>query len=127
LRRMVILRKGFWIFSANIIVTMLIAKWIQFPATFFAFFTLTTWSLWMGLVARLSELTGVILLVTSNRFSQKKLGIWWKRIQRSSYIYFYTGPIIALQYADHVWEYYIPMILLPILWFTARFWVKLWK
>ena len=127
LRRLVVLRKGFWIFSANIIVTMLIAKWLQYPASFWDFFTLAAWAPWLSLTARLSELTALILLFTSNRFSQKKLWIWWKRIQRLSYIYFYTGPIIALQYADHVWEYYIPMILLPIVWMIAKLWVKLWK
>ena len=49
------------------------------------------WELWYPIIARLSELTALILLVTSNDFSQKFLGKWWKRIQRTSYIYFITG------------------------------------
>lgn len=127
LRRMLVLRKWFGIFSATIIVTMLIAKWIQFPTSFTAFFTLQAWALWLSMTARLSELTALILLATSNTFSQKMLWIWWKRIQRSSYIYFYSWPIIALQYSDSVLEYYIPMILLPIVWLMAKLGVKLWK
>ncbi|MDA9129071.1 ferredoxin [Candidatus Gracilibacteria bacterium] len=127
LRRMVVLRKGFGIFSASIIVTMLIAKWIQTPATFAAFFTLQGWTFWLSMTSRLSEVTALILLATSNTFSQRVLGIWWKRIQRVAYIYFYSGPIIALQYSDTVLEYYIPMILLPIVWLLAHYRVKLWK
>lgn len=127
LRKMVVLRKWFGIFSANIIVTMLVAKWIQNPSTFLAFFAFSSWSIWLGAIARLSELTALILLATSNTFSQKLLWKWWKRIQRSSYIYFYSGPIIALQYADTVLEYYIPMILLPVLWILAKLKIKIWK
>jgi NAD(P)H-flavin reductase/ferredoxin len=144
LRRLVVLRKSFWIFSASIIVTMLVAKWIQNPQSFLDFVTLASWSGWRdftslnfaniiewiwghSLTARLSELTALILLATSNTFSQKTLWIWWKRIQRSSYIYFYSGPFIALQYSSSVLEYYIPMILLPVVWFLARFRIQLWK
>ncbi len=127
LRRWVVLRKWFWIFSASIIVTMLFAKWIQNPATFFSFFTISAWALWLSFVSRISETTAMILLATSNSFSQKILWVWWKRIQKMSYIYFYSGPIIALQYADTVLEYYIPMILLPIVWLLAHFRVQLWK
>jgi len=68
-----------------------LAKWIQNPFSFTAFFTASAWTLWYGLFARLSEITAIILLATSNRFSQKILGIWWKRIQKTSYIYFVTG------------------------------------
>ncbi len=143
LRRLVVLRKWFGIFSASIIVTMLFAKWIQNPSSFAAFFTLQAWSLspdmisrffstrdWsmlLSLCSRLSEITALILLIISNTFSQRILGIWWKRIQKTAYIYFYAGPIVALQYSNNPLEYYIPMILLPIIWLLAHFRVKLWK
>lgn len=127
LRRLIILRKWFWIFSATIIVTMLIAKWIQIPTSFAAFFTLQGWSFWLSMTARISELTALVLLATSNTFSQRFLWIWWKRIQRTAYLYFYSGAIVAVQYSPNILEYYIPMILLPIVWLLAHYRVKLWK
>lgn len=126
-RRLVVLRKWLGIISASIIVSILLTKWIQNPFTFTAFFTQTAWSLWYGLFARLSEVTAIILLLTSNNFSQKKLGIWWKRIQRTSYIYFITGGIIAAQWADNTFVYYGPIVLVWILWILAKMKIKLWK
>ena len=127
LRRLVLLRKGFGIFSASIIVTLLIVKWIEFPSTLGTFFTLSAWGLWFWFMARLSEITALILLLTSNTFSQKILWSYWKRIQKSSYIYFYSGWYIALEYSETVLEYYIPMALLPVLCLLAYFRIKLWK
>jgi len=101
LRQLCILRRAFGILSAMIIVTLLWDKWIWNPASFFAFFTLNQWSWWYPLIARLSEFTAIILLITSNNFAVK--GLWrnWKRIQRSSYIYFITGWILAMRYGDN--------------------------
>ena len=127
LRRLVVLRKSFWIFSAAIIVTMLFAKWIQNPQAFLNFFTPESWWWWQSFASRTSELTALILLATSNTFSQKVLWIWWKRIQRTSYIYFYSGAFIAVQYSTNVFEYYMPMVLLPVVWLLAYFRVQLWK
>ena len=43
--------------------------------------------------AHLGDITGFILLITSNVLSQRILRGNWKRIQRLSYIYFYAGGI----------------------------------
>lgn len=100
LRQLGLLRRAFWILSAMIIVTFLIDKWIWNPASFLSFFTPYDWDRWMTLAARLSELTAIILLITSNNLSQRKLWKNWKRIQRTSYIYFITGWVLAMRYGD---------------------------
>lgn len=118
LRQLCILRRALGILSAMIIVTLLVDKWIWSPNTFFAFFTPSEWSWWYPLAARLSEFTAIILLGTSNNLSQKKLWKNWKRIQRSSYIYFITGGILALRYGD---DYFImwSMIITIAIFFIA--------
>lgn len=126
-RRLVVLRKWLGIVSASIIVSILVAKWIQNPFTFSAFFTLTAWTLWYWLFARLSEVTAIILLATSNTFSQKVLGIWWKRIQKMSYIYFLTGGILAAQWSENPYTYYLTICSVGVLWLMAFSQVKLWK
>lgn len=100
LRQLCLLRRGFWILSAMIIATLLLDKWIGSPTSFLAFFVPSSWVWGYPLVARLSELTALVLLCTSNNISQKKLGKNWKKIQRSSYIYFLTGWILAMRYGD---------------------------
>jgi DMSO/TMAO reductase YedYZ heme-binding membrane subunit len=49
--------------------------------------------MWIGknIFPRLSEVTALILFVTSNNFSQKLLGKNWKRIQKLAYVYFLSG------------------------------------
>lgn len=126
-RRLVVLRKWLGIVSASIIVSILLAKWIQNPFTFTAFFTLSAWTLWYWLIARLSEITAIILLLTSNTFSQKVLGVWWKRIQKTSYIYFVTGWILAAQWSDSIFDYYTSIAVVWVLWILAYFRVQLWK
>lgn len=121
LRQLCMLRRAFWILSAMIIVTLLIDKWIWNSSSFFAFFTPQNWSLGYPLTARLSELTAIILLITSNNYSQKKLGKNWKRIQRTSYIYFITGWILAMRYGDE-YGVLVSMILVGGVFLWA--WVK---
>jgi DMSO/TMAO reductase YedYZ heme-binding membrane subunit len=108
-----------------VIVTLLFDKWIGNPNSFYAFFSLSAWSWGYPLIARLSEITALILLFTSNNFSQKKLKKNWKRIQRSSYIYVITGGILALRY----WDAYGVKIsmLLVILLFLSVFVYKEYK
>ena len=100
------------------IFVLLVDKWIANPSSFFSFFTPLDWSIGYPLMARLSEITAIILLATSNNFSQKKLGKNWKRIQRSSYVYFIAGGIVALRYGD---DYGIlaTMIIFVVLFFLA--------
>jgi len=98
LRALVILRKSFGILSASIIVGLILVKVIQHGGTYFAqILTPEYWSLTKyKLLAHLGDITAVILLITSNSFSKHILGIWWKRIQRLSYVYFYAGALYEL-------------------------------
>lgn len=121
LRQLCMLRRVFGILSAMIIVTLLVDKWIWNPSSFFAFFTPSNWSWGYPLIARLSELTAIVLLFTSNTISQKKLWKNWKRIQRSSYIYFITGWILAMRYGD---DYGVKISLFLVLWIFLAAMIK---
>ena len=97
LKQLCLLRRAFWIISAMIICTLLIDRWISNPSSLMSFFTLsewwfTSWPSFTGffslpewdwteaLMAKLSDVTALILLVTSNNFSQKLLKKNWKRV-----------------------------------------------
>jgi len=112
LRQLCLLRRGFWIISAMIICVFLFDKWITNPSTIRGIFTISEWSLWYPLMARLSDFTAIILLATSNNFSQRKLWKYWKKIQRVSYIYIISGWIVALKYGD---DYYIQASLILVI------------
>lgn len=93
--KLIYLRKAFWILSSSIIITALVYKFFWNPNTFYNYFDINNFWLWIPLLSRISEITWLILLLTSNTFSQKNLWIWWKRIQRLSYLYFISWWIIA--------------------------------
>jgi len=102
LRSLVILRKGFGILSASIIIGFLLGKIVMHGDVYFAqMLTTEYWSLYkFKLFAHLGDISGVILLATSNKFSRRSLGKWWKRVQKLAYVYFYSGAlyeILALQ------------------------------
>ena len=126
-RKLVELRKALWILSAMIIVSRLWIwaywYWIDYFSLYFSVksFLISNNSIF----ARIGEITALILLVTSNNFSQNILWKWWKRIQRLSYLYFISGWIYIYQF----WEakIIISFSIVWILWLLARFWVKLWK
>lgn len=91
--RLIVLRKELGIFSASVVVS---AAMMHYLAPDFNFLqTYFSWGFWSfennQFWAHLAELTGVILLVTSNTLSQRVLGKYWKRIQRLSYVYFFAG------------------------------------
>jgi DMSO/TMAO reductase YedYZ heme-binding membrane subunit len=93
IRPLVILRKGFGVLSASIIVSFLLAKIIADASGYFASIaTPEYWSLHnLALFAHLADISAVILLVTSNTLSKQLLGKNWKRIQKLSYVYFYAS------------------------------------
>lgn len=95
IRRLVILRKGFGIFSASIIVGFMIAAIIAPHSVYLrSLLTADYYALYnYALFAHLGDISGLILLVTSNTLSQRLLKRNWKRIQRLSYVYFYAGGI----------------------------------
>lgn len=80
-------------FSASIVVSFILAKIIVDPVGYLtAFGEPAYWSLnHFALLAHLADITAVILLITSNNFSKRIMGIWWKRVQRLSYVYFYAS------------------------------------
>ncbi len=127
LRKLVILRKGFGIFSASIIVGFMIDALITPGSTYIAsmftgkYFSLDNYVLF----AHLGDITGVILLLTSNRFSQKYLKQNWKRIQRLSYVYFFAGGIYEAFALESMFALYAILLVTNL---TVLAWVvKIWR
>lgn len=105
IRPLVILRKGFGVVSASIVVAFLLAKIIADPSGYIQnFFTTAYWSLEnYALFAHLADVTAILLLITSNKFSKRILGVWWKRIQRLSYVYFYASALyVYLSFGENL-------------------------
>ncbi|MCH8518820.1 ferredoxin [Candidatus Gracilibacteria bacterium] len=118
LRTLCYYRKALGILSATIIVTNWLGGYYFNPAGLERYFLAARWDIGLPLAARLSELTALVLLLTSNDISQKLLGSWWKRIQRSSYIYFITGGIMAAQLFP--WKVYPLMMTVIFLYIIAE-------
>jgi len=94
-RPLVILRKGFGVFSASIIVAIMFSRiLVDAPAYLASFVSAAHWSLTGGaILAPLGDISAFILLVTSNKFSKRVLGANWKRVQKLAYLYFYAGAL----------------------------------
>lgn len=110
IRPLVTLRKGFGVVSASIVVSFILAKFIADPVGYLsAYGTLKYWSLTNGvLFAHLADITAVILLITSNVFSKRVMGAWWKRVQRLSYVYFYASMcFVYIAYDEAIAPYAI--------------------
>ncbi len=97
LAQLVILRKGFGVLSASIIIAFFLARIITNGTDVFAqMLTVPYWSMdRYTLLAHLGDITALILLITSNNLSKRLLGRWWKRVQKTAYIYFYAGAFYA--------------------------------
>lgn len=126
IRALVILRKGFGVLSASIIITFLLAKIIEPESTYLAsIFTPAYWSLdRYVLFAHLGDITGLILLITSNTFSKRILGPWWKRVQKLAYVYFYAGALyemFALQSTFAMVAMGVVTVLVLTAWIKKRF------
>lgn len=95
LRPLVILRKGFGVFSASIIVSFMLMNIMTDAGPYLsAFFSAKHWSLGgYHILAPLGDVSALILLITSNKFSKRVLGMNWKRIQKLAYVYFYSGAL----------------------------------
>ncbi len=120
IRPLVILRKGFGVVSASIIVSFMLAKILVDPGGYFlGMFGSAYWSLdGYALFAHLADITAVLLLITSNNYSKRLLGAWWKRIQRLSYIYFYASAFYVFATFGTVSVFFY-MIIVTILTLTA--------
>ena len=119
LRPLVILRKGFGVLSASIVVSFILAKiMIDASGYFSSFATAEYWSLAnLALLAHLADISAILLLVTSNKLSKQVLGKNWKRIQRLSYVYFYASAIyvVFILGESHVMVYLIIVTIFTVL------------
>ncbi len=92
--RYMTLRKNLGIFSAMVIVSYGAIHYITlgFSESINTYFSLGYWSFSNNMFfAHMGELTGFILLITSNMFSIRLLKKNWKRVQKLSYVYFFCG------------------------------------
>ena len=93
--RYMTLRKNLGILSAMIVVSFGVIHYVElgsFSEIINTYFSLGYWSFSGNLFfAHLGELTGFILLITSNTFSVRLLKRNWKKVQRLSYVYFFCG------------------------------------
>lgn len=127
LRRLVILRKGFGILSASIIVGFMISSIIAPQSVYLkTFLTTPFWSLSSYVFfAHIGDITGLVLLITSNTLSQRLLKQNWKRIQRLSYVYFYAGGIYEGFALDSAFALYAIFVVTNL---TVLAWaVKKWR
>ncbi len=122
LKKLIFLRKAFGILSATIVITNLVVNGLTRVDFLSNYFSFANWSIdlikidfiwhyfyfpWFTpspFFARMSEVTAIILLATSNMWSMKKLWKNWKRIQKLTYLYFISGWLVAGQY-EPVWYY----------------------
>jgi len=123
LRPLVILRKGVGVFSATIVVSFIITKVITDAGGYFSsFVTVDYWSLnHLLLFAHLADLSAILLLITSNNLSKRLLGKNWKRLQRLSYVYFYSSAlyvVVILQETIVMWYAVI------VTFFTTLAWLR---
>jgi len=98
LRNLVILRKSFGILSASIIIGFALVQVLQQGNEYFLrILTPEYWEIINGAyLAHIGDVTAAILLITSNTFSRRSLGKWWKRIQKLAYVYFYSGALYVV-------------------------------
>lgn len=123
LRKLKNFRKPLWILSSILIIVNFAWSWIFDPSLIVDYFTtIWRWNNLTALLARTSEITAVLLFLTSNLFSQKLLGKNWKRLQYLSYPYFITWAIAWVSYTDTTWayfQYYWLVWVWVILWIIA--------
>ncbi len=95
IRPLVILRKGVGVFSASIIMSFIFAKIIVSPSEYFSsLITIQYWSPYkLSTLAHIADISAIILIITSNNFSKRIMGYWWKIVQKLSYPYFYASAI----------------------------------
>ncbi|MEK7185287.1 MAG: hypothetical protein AAB726_01565 [Patescibacteria group bacterium] len=120
IRPLVILRKGAGVISASIIVSFILAKLIVDPNDYLgSLLTLEYWSLVdYAVLAHMADLTAIVLLITSNNLSKKLLGLWWKKIQKLSYVYFYASSLYVLFLYGNI-DVLIAVILVTLFTFIA--------
>lgn len=125
LRKLVFLRKGFGILSAAIIVGFVFGDIIAPHSDYIrSMFTARYWSIQNCLLfAHLGDITGLILLITSNNLSMIILKKNWKRVQKLAYVYFYAGGLYEMCASNSAFAFYAMLcviILVVIAFFMNR-------
>jgi len=105
IRPLVILRKGVGVLSASVVVSFILAKIIIDPLGYFS--SIATMKYWsfenLAIFAHLADISAVLLIITSNNFSKRVMGTWWKTLQRLSCVYFYAGSIyVMVTFDDYI-------------------------
>jgi len=120
IRPLVILRKGTGVLSASIIVSFILAKLIVDPLGYFmSIGMLKYWSMVnYAVLAHMADLSAIILIITSNNFSKRILGDWWKKVQKLSYIYFY-GSVLYVYFSYRDIDLLIMLLVATVLIFIA--------
>jgi len=121
LRPLIFLRKSFGALSAAIVIAFVLAKVLLFGFGYLLnYFTPEFWALENNFyLAHLADVTGLLLLITSNDYSKRLLKKNWKRIQRLAYVYFYaSGLYVYLQFGK--FSVLAFMIIVSILWVSAE-------
>ncbi len=100
IRKLMPYRKELGILSASIVVTNALYTYIPKGLDFFPYyFSPSYWDLRTPFAyGHIAELVGVVLLITSNKFSVKKLKKKWKPIQKTAHIYFYSAAVLLTFY-----------------------------
>lgn len=64
--------------------------------------TLKYWAMQdYAVLGHMADLSAIILIITSNKLSKKILGVWWKKIQKLAYVYFYGSALfVFLSYGN---------------------------
>lgn len=114
------LRKELGIFSASIVVAFAFFHYVIADFDFWnMYFSRHYWPIDKSIFwAHLGELTGFILLITSNNFSIRLLKRYWKPLQRLAYVYFFSGAWYVFVAFDK-WEGLFSLILVFGLTFLA--------
>lgn len=123
-RRLLVFRNWLWILSSSVILSHIwlniYNNYVNFWTTFFDYlqnyFTFKNWS-WTKIFPRLSEVTALLLFITSNNISQRILWVWWKRLQKLAYVYFLAWWIYIYSFWKN--EALYSMIIVVILFFIA--------
>jgi DMSO/TMAO reductase YedYZ heme-binding membrane subunit len=99
----------------------------QFPIVS-SFFDFTFWTFNDNQgYAHLAGLTAIVLLITSNRWSQILLKRNWKKLQKLAYVFFLTAGLHVALIGDDMAETFIQMGFVVGFWFLAHYKIVLWK
>ena len=115
LRRLLPWRQGLGVLSAAVVMSNATATYIVNPSLLVS---ASTWDIQsVSILGHVAEVAGLLLIITSNRFSQKHLGAWWKRVQWLSYVYFFAAGVYLFSFGKV--SALLGMVLVAVLWVAA--------